>query len=217
MVQSFLTENYPILAANYILSVGIVAGVFFAWYRRDRIFAEAKGKYWRRRRRVRYLLTFCWNNIMTSLYFIRRDINSAPKIWEVVFLVYLIFVRDIFVIIITFFSLYLFLSEMYTYVKVAVFWLNKNKVLDLLEYLNCPEFKPKENEHKEIIRKSIKTARFVMSYYSTMCVGAVSGTSIKTHRYNRCFLIKTSFYTYFVYSSDSTYREEWVHQHFLFI
>lgn len=65
---------------------------------------------------------------------------------------------------------------MYTYVKVAVFWINKNKVLALLEYLYCAEFKPKEQEHKEIIHKSIKTARFVMTSYSTMCVGAVSGT-----------------------------------------
>lgn len=64
---------------------------------------------------------------------------------------------------------------MYTYVKIGVFWLNKRKVLNLLEYLYCAEFKPTENEHKEIIRKSIKTARFVMTSYSTMCVGAVSG------------------------------------------
>ncbi|KOB77826.1 Odorant receptor 44 [Operophtera brumata] len=56
--------------------------------------------------------------------------------------------------------LYLFLSEMYTYVKVVVFWVNKNKVLGLLEYLHCAEFKPKEKEHKEIIRNSIKSARF---------------------------------------------------------
>lgn len=64
---------------------------------------------------------------------------------------------------------------MYTYFKVAVFWLNKDKVINLLRYLSCKEFKPAEAEHKEIIRKSIKAARFVMTYYSTMCVGAVSG------------------------------------------
>lgn len=64
---------------------------------------------------------------------------------------------------------------MYTYFKIAVFWLNKGKILNLLEFLHCEEFKPEEREHQEILRKSIKTARFVMTYYSTMCVGAVSG------------------------------------------
>ncbi|XP_026741300.1 odorant receptor 46a-like [Trichoplusia ni] len=71
-------------------------------------------------------------------------------------------------------GLYLFLSEMYTYFKIAVFWINKEKVVNLLKYLHCNEFKPKEPEHREIITKSIKSARFVMTYYSTMCVGAVS-------------------------------------------
>ncbi|XP_053611298.1 odorant receptor 46a isoform X2 [Plodia interpunctella] len=70
-------------------------------------------------------------------------------------------------------GLYLFLSEMYTYFKITVFWLNKDKVMSLLEYLHCDQFKPTEAEHREIIRKSIKTARFVMTYYSTICVGAV--------------------------------------------
>nr|QLI62091.1 odorant receptor 48 [Streltzoviella insularis] len=71
-------------------------------------------------------------------------------------------------------GLYLFLSEMYTYFKIGVFWLNKDKIVSLLQYLYCEEFKPKETEHKEILRKSIKSARFVMTYYSTICVGAVS-------------------------------------------
>ncbi|XP_034833179.1 odorant receptor 46a-like [Maniola hyperantus] len=71
-------------------------------------------------------------------------------------------------------GLYLFLSEMYTYFKIAVFWLNKGKILNLLKFLYCDEFKPEENEHRAILKKSIKTARFVMTYYSTMCVGAVS-------------------------------------------
>ncbi|XP_046966711.1 odorant receptor 46a-like [Vanessa cardui] len=71
-------------------------------------------------------------------------------------------------------GLYLFLSEMYTYFKIAVFWLNKRKILSLLKFLHCDEFKAEESEHREILRKSIKTARFVMTYYSTMCVGAVS-------------------------------------------
>nr|QMS80346.1 odorant receptor [Histia rhodope] len=71
-------------------------------------------------------------------------------------------------------GLYLFLSEMYTYFKLAVFWLNKQKITRLLQYLYCDEFKPKELEHKDIILKSIKRARFVMSAYSTMCVCAVS-------------------------------------------
>lgn len=64
---------------------------------------------------------------------------------------------------------------MYTYFKIAVFWINREKVVNLLKYLHCNEFKPKEPEHREIITKSIKSARFVMTYYSTMCVGAVSG------------------------------------------
>nr|AII01085.1 odorant receptor [Dendrolimus kikuchii] len=71
-------------------------------------------------------------------------------------------------------GLYLFLSEMYTYFKIAVFWFNKKRVVKLLEFLYCKEFKPKEPEHREIIRQSIKAARFVMTFYSTMCVGAVS-------------------------------------------
>lgn len=64
---------------------------------------------------------------------------------------------------------------MYTYFKVAVFWFNKRKILGLLKYLHCKEFKPDEQEHREILRDSIKTSRFVMTSYSTMCVGAVSG------------------------------------------
>uniref|UniRef100_A0A0K8TU60 Odorant receptor n=1 Tax=Epiphyas postvittana TaxID=65032 RepID=A0A0K8TU60_EPIPO len=71
-------------------------------------------------------------------------------------------------------GLYLFLSEMYTYIKLSALWLNKKKIIDLLEYLHREEFKPSEVEHREILRKSIKTARFVMTYYSTICVGAVS-------------------------------------------
>ncbi|XP_049872165.1 odorant receptor 46a-like [Pectinophora gossypiella] len=71
-------------------------------------------------------------------------------------------------------GLYLFLSEMYTYFKIAVFWMNRDKIMQLLTYLYCKEFKPKEAEHREIVRKSIERARNVMSYYSTMCVGAVS-------------------------------------------
>ncbi|RVE54306.1 hypothetical protein evm_001133 [Chilo suppressalis] len=71
-------------------------------------------------------------------------------------------------------GLYLFLSEMYTYFKMSVFWLNKDKVLNLLQYLTCEHFKPIEAEHREIIKKSIGTARFLMTFYSTICVGAVS-------------------------------------------
>ncbi|XP_041980585.1 odorant receptor 46a-like [Aricia agestis] len=71
-------------------------------------------------------------------------------------------------------GLYLFLSEMYTYFKIAVFWLNKEKILNLLKYLHRVEFRPEEQEHREILRRSIQTARFVMTYYSSMCVGAVS-------------------------------------------
>lgn len=72
--------------------------------------------------------------------------------------------------------LYLFLSEMYTYIKLSALWLNKDKILNLIEYLHREEFKPSEVEHREILRKSITTARMVMTYYSAICVGAVSGT-----------------------------------------
>lgn len=72
---------------------------------------------------------------------------------------------------------------MYTYFKVAVFWLNKNQVVELLKYLHREEFKPREAEHRDIIRKSINTARFVMTYYSTMCVGAVSGEHLTGYIY----------------------------------
>nr|QZH55104.1 odorant receptor 8 [Achelura yunnanensis] len=65
-------------------------------------------------------------------------------------------------------------GEMYTYFKLAVFWLNKQKITRLLQYLYCEEFKPTQKEHKDIILKSIKRARFVMSAYSAMCVCAVS-------------------------------------------
>ncbi|XP_072938132.1 odorant receptor 10-like [Epargyreus clarus] len=65
-------------------------------------------------------------------------------------------------------------GEMYTYFKIAVFWLNKDKILNLLTYLHCKEFKAEEKEHRHILKRSIKTARFVMTYYATICVGAVS-------------------------------------------
>lgn len=71
----------------------------------------------------------------------------------------------------------MFLSEMYTYFKVAVFWSNKQKILNLLNFLHCDEFKPEEREHRAILRKSIITARSIMTWYSTMCVGAVMGIS----------------------------------------
>ncbi|XP_032514777.1 odorant receptor 46a-like [Danaus plexippus] len=71
-------------------------------------------------------------------------------------------------------GLYLFLSEMYTYFKVAVFWLNKKKILNLLKFLYCDEFRPEEKEHTEILKKSIKLARFITTYYITICVCAVS-------------------------------------------
>lgn len=70
---------------------------------------------------------------------------------------------------------------MYTYFKIAVFWYNKKRVVKLLKFLYCKEFKPKEPEHREIIRQSIKAARFVMTFYSSMCVGAVSGKPLTNH------------------------------------
>ncbi|KAI5651395.1 7tm odorant receptor domain-containing protein [Phthorimaea operculella] len=80
--------------------------------------------------------------------------------------------------------LYLFLSEMYTYFKIAVFWMNREKILNLIEFLYCEEFKPKEKEHRAIVRRSIERARNVMTYYSTMCVGAVSVGQIEILSYN---------------------------------
>nr|WCC57347.1 odorant receptor 13 [Papilio dardanus] len=71
-------------------------------------------------------------------------------------------------------GLYLFLSEMYTYFKLIVFWYKKKEILNLLSFMNCPEFEPQEIEHNDIIKRRIKTARFVMSAYTLMCVGAVS-------------------------------------------
>ncbi|XP_068622837.1 odorant receptor 46a-like [Battus philenor] len=65
-------------------------------------------------------------------------------------------------------------GEMYTYFKIMVFWCNKSKILNILKFMHCIEFKPVEEEHKKIIRKTIKTARIVMNAYTTMCVGAVS-------------------------------------------
>ncbi|CAG9098948.1 unnamed protein product [Plutella xylostella] len=71
-------------------------------------------------------------------------------------------------------GLYLFLSEIYTFFKISVFWWNKAAILSLLRYLHCPEFHATEPEHWPVLRRRIATARFVMTYYSTMCVGAVS-------------------------------------------
>ncbi|XP_047506226.1 odorant receptor 46a-like [Pieris napi] len=93
-------------------------------------------------------------------------------------------------------GLYLFLSEMYTYFKVAVFWLNKRKILRLLKYLHCKEFKPDEQEHREILRDSIKTSRFVMTSYATMCVGAVSVAMIMPLAENFEILPTNVEYTY---------------------
>ncbi|KAL0821071.1 hypothetical protein ABMA28_005703 [Loxostege sticticalis] len=118
------------------------------------------------------------NSSPKSIFFWLQIIYTAIVLWLVCFLpgigevVYLLKRRENIGDVAE--GLYLFLSEMYTYFKVAVFWLNKDKVINLLGYLSCEEFKPVEAEHREIIRKSIKAARFVMTYYSTMCVGAVS-------------------------------------------
>nr|WCC57470.1 odorant receptor 13 [Papilio machaon] len=71
-------------------------------------------------------------------------------------------------------GLYLFLSEMYTYFKLIVFWYKKKEILNLLNFMYCPEFMPQEIEHNDIIKRRIKTARFVMNAYTMMCVGAVS-------------------------------------------
>nr|AQQ73520.1 olfactory receptor 44 [Heliconius melpomene rosina] len=99
-------------------------------------------------------------------------------------------------------GLYLFLSEMYTYFKVAVFWLNKKKILKLLKFLHCDEFKPEEMEHRAILRRSIITARFIMTCYSTMCVGAVMVAIIMPLTENFDILPTNVDYPYFdVYNS----------------
>ncbi|XP_031762984.2 odorant receptor 46a [Galleria mellonella] len=108
-------------------------------------------------------------------------------------------------------GLYLFLSEMYTYFKIAVFWLNKDKVMNLIKYLYCEEFKPVEAEHKEFIRKSIKTARFVMTYYSTMCVGAVSVGIIMPITENFDILPTNVEYPYFNVYTSPAYQILYVH------
>ncbi|KAM3965527.1 olfactory receptor 44 [Aphomia sociella] len=93
---------------------------------------------------------------------------------------------------------------MYTYFKIAVFWLNKDKVINLIQYLYCEEFKPIEVEHKEFIRKSIIAARGVMTYYTTMCVGAVSVGIIMPLTENFDILPTNVEYPYFnVYTSPA--------------
>ncbi|XP_052742622.1 odorant receptor 46a-like [Bicyclus anynana] len=109
-------------------------------------------------------------------------------------------------------GLYLFLSEMYTYFKLAVFWLNKGKILNLLEFLHCDEFKPEEKEHRVILRKSIKTARFVMTYYSAMCVGAVSVAIILPLTENFVILPTNVEYPYFDVNKSSVYAIIYLHQ-----
>nr|UVB79117.1 odorant receptor 19 [Heortia vitessoides] len=108
-------------------------------------------------------------------------------------------------------GLYLFLSEMYTYFKVAVFWLNKDKVIELLQFLKCKEFHPVEVEHRDMIRKSIKTARFVMTYYSTMCVGAVSVGIIMPMTENFHILPTNVEYPYFDVYKSPAYQTLYIH------
>ncbi|KAI8434233.1 hypothetical protein MSG28_012338, partial [Choristoneura fumiferana] len=73
-------------------------------------------------------------------------------------------------------GLYLFLSEMYTYIKLSALWLKKNEIIDLLEYLHREEFKPSEPEHREILRKSIKTARMIYYKPATCIIDGVMDT-----------------------------------------
>lgn len=151
---------YTIIVLCLVCFLPGIGEIVYLLRRRDNIGDVAEGL-------ARYLLTFCWNNIMSALalfHYMESDLSYFS-----------VFVRDWIDIRDLLFRLYLFLSEMYTYVKVVVFWLNRDKINAILSYLHCSEFKPKEKEHKELYRKSIKTARFVMSYYSAMCVGAVSG------------------------------------------
>ncbi|XP_012548737.1 olfactory receptor 44 isoform X1 [Bombyx mori] len=108
-------------------------------------------------------------------------------------------------------GLYLFLSEMYTYFKVLVFWLNKDKVISLQKFLHCKEFKPKEPEHKEIIRKSIRKARFVMTSYATMCVGAVSVGIILPLTENFDILPTNVEYPFFDVYKNPTYAYLYLH------
>ncbi|XP_059055539.1 odorant receptor 46a-like [Achroia grisella] len=108
-------------------------------------------------------------------------------------------------------GLYLFLSEVYTYFKIVVFWLNKDKVMNLIQYLYCEEFKPIEAEHKEFIRKSIRTARWVMTYYTIMCVGAVSVGIIMPITENFDILPTNVEYPYFNVYTSPAYQILYVH------
>ncbi|KAJ2949692.1 hypothetical protein O0L34_g15623 [Tuta absoluta] len=108
-------------------------------------------------------------------------------------------------------GLYLFLSEMYTYFKIAVFWLNREKILNLIEYLYCDEFKPKEKEHRAIVRRSIERARNVMTYYSTMCVGAVSVGIIMPITENFEVLPTNVEYPFFSVYNSPTYEIIYAH------
>ncbi|XP_050667293.1 odorant receptor 46a-like [Leptidea sinapis] len=100
---------------------------------------------------------------------------------------------------------------MYTYFKIAVFWLNKEKILSLLKYLHCNEFKPDEEEHKIILKQSIRTARFVMTYYSTMCVGAVLVAILAPFTENFDVLPTNVAYPFVDINSPSTYVILYVH------
>lgn len=64
---------------------------------------------------------------------------------------------------------------MYAFFKLFVIWINKKKVLALLEYLDSEEFQAKEPEHRLILKESIKKARFIMTSYTSLCIVAISG------------------------------------------
>ncbi|XP_039758528.1 odorant receptor 46a-like [Pararge aegeria] len=185
-------------------------GVLDPWDDLDPRLYHAVHIYW-----LKFYGMWYYNFKPTNPYFWLRFLYTMVVLWLVCFLpcigevVYLLRrgenISDIAE------GLYLFLSEMYTYFKIAVFWLNKGKILKLLKFLHCEEFKPEEKEHRVILRKSIKTARFVMTYYSAMCVGAVSVAIILPLTENFNILPTNVEYPYFDVNKTPVYAITYMH------
>nr|CUQ99409.1 Olfactory receptor 27 [Manduca sexta] len=192
------------------LSIILPYGVVESWDNLDPGLYHAVHIYWLRFYGMWYN-NFSWKTI----YFWAQMMYTLSVLWLVCFfpgigeVVYLLKRRENIGNVAE--GLYLFLSEMYTYVKVVVFWFNKKKVVNLLEFLHCKEFKAKEMEHREIIHKSIKRARFVMTFYSTMCVGAVSVGIVMPLTENFNILPTNVEYPHFNVYNSSTYVAIYLH------
>ncbi|KAL4704473.1 hypothetical protein ACJJTC_019572, partial [Scirpophaga incertulas] len=107
--------------------------------------------------------------------------------------------------------LYLFLSEAYTYFKVAVFWLNKNKVQKLLKYMLCDEFKPIQPEHKRIILQTIINARNLMTYYTVICIVAITVAIVMPLNENLEILPTNVDYPYIDVYATPIYQALYIH------